>query len=105
MSLLEVAAATLSGAERRIEIASRNVANANTPGYKREVAYTELSVEPDGSALPAVHSVRLQEQGALVESGNPLDLALNGEAYLLVREGDRLLPSRGGMFTVGEAGA
>lgn len=104
MSLLEVAAATLSGAERRIEIAARNVANAGTPGYKREVAFTELSIEPNGIAQPGVQSTRMQEQGVLVESGNPLDLALNGAAFMLVRDGERFLPSRGGMFTVGEDG-
>jgi flagellar basal body rod protein FlgG len=104
MSLLEVAAATLSGAERRIEIAARNVANAGTPGYKREVAFTELAVAPNGTISPAVRSTRMQEQGVLVESGNPLDLAVNGAAFLLVRDGDRFLPTRGGSFTMGEDG-
>lgn len=105
MGLFEVASATLSGAERRIEIAARNVANASTPGYKREVAFTELSVAPNGYAQTAVLSARQQDQGVLVESGNPLDLAVNGEAFVLVRDGERFVPSRGGMFKVGADGA
>jgi len=105
MSLLEVASATLSGAERRIEIAARNVANAGTPGYKREVAFTEMSVDANGRVGSPVRSERLQEQGVLTESGNALDLAINGEAFVLVREGERFVPLRGGSFKIGEEGA
>ena len=34
MSLLEEAVAAITGAERKIDIASRNIANAQTAGYK-----------------------------------------------------------------------
>jgi flagellar basal-body rod protein FlgF len=103
MSLLEIAASTLVGAEQRIEIAARNVANASTPGYKREVAFAEIPAATDlpGRAiesLPSVRSRSVAEQGVLVESGKPLDLAISGDAVMLVRAGDRLLPSRGGSF-------
>ena len=104
MSLHEVASATLSGAERRLEIAARNVANANTPGYKREVAYTEASGDPGHNTPLTVQSV-VQAQGVLVESGEPLDLAINGDGVLLVRDGQRMFPSRGGKFQVGGEGA
>jgi flagellar basal-body rod protein FlgF len=109
MSLLDIAASTLVGAEQRIEIAGRNVANASTPGYKREVAYADAAPASDPNSdlidsLPAVRSQRSAEQGVLVQSGSPLDLAISGDAITLVRAGDRLLPSRGGSFKVADDG-
>ena len=109
MSLLEIAASTLVGAEQRIEIAARNVANASTPGYKREVAFAEIPAATDQprravESVPLVRSRSVAEQGVLVESGKPLDLAISGDAVMLVRASDRLLPSRGGSFALSAEG-
>lgn len=114
MGLLETAAATLLGGERRTEIAARNVTNANTPGYKREIAYSEVTeVARQGTAskagplaqMPKTSSTIHSNQGALLETGNPLDLAVNGTAYLLVRDGEQFALTRGGNFSVGSGGA
>lgn len=109
MGLLETVAATLIGGERRIETAARNVTNVNTPGYKREVAFTQLinsGIAAPGSdtAQPTTSSVISLLQGTLVDTGNPLDLAVDGSAYLLVRDGNRYALSRGGQFALGSGG-
>lgn len=109
MGLLETAAATLMGGERRIETAARNVTNANTPGYKREIAYSEI-VEKSGvqatsqHPTPVVASTHLAAQGGIVETGNPLDLAINGSAWMLVRDGESFSLSRGGQFALSRDG-
>jgi flagellar basal-body rod protein FlgF len=109
MGLLGTAVSALSGAERRVEIAARNVANATTPGYKREVAFAEIveAVPRDGqlaSSEPRTGSVRHHDQAILIESGNPLDLAIDGDGFVLVRQGDRLFASRGGQFRMADDG-
>ena len=109
MGLLETAAATLIGGERRVETAARNVTNVNTPGYKREIAYTELgekagAVQGPSGSQPTTASSTLSTQGTLSETGNPLDLAINGTAQLLLRDGDRFVLSRGGQFGIGADG-
>lgn len=109
MGLLGSAVSALSGAERRIEIAARNVANATTPGYKREIAFAEIigAAPPDGrldSAELRTASVRNLDQAALIESGNALDLAIDGDGFVLVRQGERLFASRGGQFRMAADG-
>ncbi len=109
MGLLGAAVSALSGAERRTEIAARNVANAATAGYKREIAFAEIVAQ----TIPGQHlevfeartrSVRNLDQAALIESGNPFDLAINGDGFLLVRQGERLFVSRGGQFRLATDG-
>ncbi len=109
MGLLETAAATLIGGERKIDVAARNVTNVNTPAYKREVSFTSLiadsadySVPP--TALPQIFSIRVLAQSPLMETGKALDLAINGDGFLLLRDGDRFALSRGGQFDVGQGG-
>lgn len=109
MSLLETAAATLIGGERRIETSARNVTNVNTPGFKREVAFTELLSSPEiAGQVPAqrlnTNSVRNSSQSPLMDTGNALDLAVDGPGFLLVRSGNQYLLTRGGQFSVGPEG-
>lgn len=109
MGLLETAAATLIGGERRIDTAARNVTNVNTPGYKREISYSQiLNSEPSTDRislpLPTTETAMLNSQGALIETGNPFDVAINGNGRLLVRDGTSFVLSRGGQFAHGPGG-
>lgn len=107
MGLLEAAAAAITGAERRIEVASRNIANAQTPGYRREISYTELvgdSVSPV-DLNPTTRTAIFTDPGVLTESGNRLDIAVRGDGYLLMRAGDLFFLSRGGQFMRDREGA
>lgn len=110
MGLLEVAGAALVGAERRTEIAARNIANAQTPGYKREVAYSEIAAPAgapgtSGEGLPITRAALQTAAGALTDTDRPLDLAIRGDGYLLVRDGDRFFLSRGGQLSRDAEGA
>src|SRR5688500_19044005 len=109
MGLLGTAVSALSGAERRIEIAARNVANAATPGYKREIAFAEIvglanPGRPLDAIEPKTRSVRNLDQATLTESGNPLDLAIEGDGFVLVRQDERLFVSRAGQFRIAPDG-
>lgn len=103
MGLIEAATAAITGAERRIEVASKNIANVQTPGYKREIPYTEISGTTGNSALgrnslPSTHTAIFTEPAVLTETGNRLDIAIRGEGYVLLRDGERFFLARGGQF-------
>jgi flagellar basal-body rod protein FlgF len=106
MGLLETAASALVAVERRTEIAARNIANAQTPGYKREIAYAEIvaatqstsNAVATAAALPVTGSVVPAGPAGLSDTGHALDLAIAGEGFMLLRDGDRFYLSRGGQF-------
>jgi flagellar basal body rod protein FlgG len=79
--------------ERRQEAVAHNLANASTPGFKGERVFASLL---SGNVQPA--SVTNFQEGALQSTGRPMDLALEGEGFLVLRtpEGERLV--RGGSF-------
>lgn len=92
---------------RNMEIVSNNLANVSTSGFKREApAFEELlvQVETDQASLKEVSFVRDwgvvrdMRAGPLVQTGAPLDIAVEGEGFLVVRtpEGERF--TRDGHF-------
>lgn len=110
MGLLETGAAALIGGELRTAVAARNIANVQTPGYKREVSFSEIAAAIGAqntvrSVAPEHRSTILLKQGALTETGNALDLAINGSACFLVRDGEEFALSRGGQFLIDREGA
>jgi flagellar basal body rod protein FlgG len=75
------------------EVTANNLANANTDAFKADRLTAHLVPGRD-SAVP-VEATDL-EPGAIRDTGRPLDVALEGQGYLVVRtpQGDRLF--RGG---------
>lgn len=103
MGLLETAAVALKGGEQRTAIAARNIANAQTPGYKREIAFDQVLApragDPRGPPGHPETATRIDHtQALLVASDNAMDLAIEGRGFLLVRDGDDYRASRGGRF-------
>jgi flagellar basal-body rod protein FlgG len=109
MSILSIAATGMSAQQMNVEVISNNIANLNTIGYKKQEAQFEDllyqnirqpgaqssdtgTVVPTGIQVGAGVSTgainRITTQGALTNTGNPLDLAVNGKGYFQV-----LLPS------------
>ncbi len=109
MGLLEIASATLRGGEQRLEIAAQNAVNTETAGYKAQFAIDEILATdpqlPASTSVPSRSVDQIREQGVLFETGNPLDLAINGPGYILLRSGEEFSLSRGGQFSIGANGA
>ncbi|MFA7595101.1 MAG: flagellar hook basal-body protein [Novosphingobium sp.] len=106
--LMESASAILASSERRVEAVSRNVSNASTAGYKKQVAFAQTLDRATESFPPQVAETRFLtdfSQGRLRHTGKPLDLAIHGPALLQLRAGDDLVYSRGGAFTLGDGGS
>jgi flagellar basal-body rod protein FlgF len=114
--LVNTALTAMRGAMARQASIANNLANANTIGFRAEVANAETRwIKGDTFDTRAQASEQViaadMAQGAVTETGNPLDLALNGDALLAVqatdggeaytRRGD-LKVSDSGLLTTGD---
>src|SRR3954447_23682138 len=103
---LGAAQSGLSAQSRRMDALANDVANANTAGYAAERASFEELVN---ARMPA--GVRYRDggpdfhQNALEETGNPLDLAIEGDGFFQVsRPGGQIALVRSGAFSVDATG-
>ena len=126
MKALAIAATGMSAQQLNVEVVANNIANINTTSYKRSRAeFTDLFYQidrmqsvpnrvgegaiPEGSKLGlGVRSTavrKLHMQGALAQTGNPYDLAVNGRGWFQVvgPNGDTLY-TRAGSFNTNADG-
>jgi flagellar basal-body rod protein FlgG len=93
---LSSAAAGMAAQQAKLDAISNDLANASTTGYKHvRVGFRDLLYQQAGR--PAANGVRVGagsaavdagrgwEQGALQNTGNKLDVAIQGEGFLRVR--------------------
>lgn len=104
--LVESATAIMRASERRIEIVSSNISNVSTPGYKRQISFADLVANGAGDRIGAMMTrVRADlTQGKMNQSGNPLDLAIGGDGFFQLRDGNDLVYSRQGQFKLAADG-
>lgn len=103
--------ASMSATVHQQERIANNLANANTVGYKRARTFTEaLNERLDAEQAPQSDRDTRQwvslEQGPLEKTGNPLDVAIDGEGFFVVSDpatGD-LRFTRAGRFALDEEG-
>jgi flagellar basal-body rod protein FlgF/flagellar basal-body rod protein FlgG len=92
-----------------LDIAATNLANAQTPGYRAEQEYfRSVLMGPDAQDSQLGRTVnnfgllggdRLNlSQGAIQQTGNPLDLAIEGEGFFQVQTANGLRYTRDGGF-------
>lgn len=105
MQVLKTAATGMMAQQMSIEVISNNIANANTTAFKRSRAeFTDLMYQSErrqgafssdaGTIVPVGVEIglgvkpsavaRMNTQGALTATGNPLDLAMDGQGYFSV---------------------
>lgn len=89
----------MSIAGRRLEAAADNIANLSTPGFKREASVVTSSAPTRFGAPVTLALSRDESAGALTPTGSALDVAVSGDGYLLVRDGERMMLTRAGRFT------
>jgi len=77
---------------RRLETIAHNMANVNTPGFRAEAlkfaSLTSPQAKNNGADLNFVSAGKSfisLERGAITQSGNPLDVAIKGDAYLVMQ--------------------
>jgi len=105
--------------ERKLAVVANNLANASTPSFKRDLLlsgswYADMGDQiPDTSAdnptnnfvYPLTEAVvTLLTQGSLRETGNPLDVAIEGDGFFAVRTDQGVLFTRKGNFALDSEG-
>jgi len=91
--MLYVGMAGAKAAQMAQTITANNLANASTPGFRGDFN-TVLSQQVQGAGLATrVNSVSGGSssnlaQGAIQSTGNPLDVAINGDGYMAVQAAD-----------------
>lgn len=115
-----LAAAGADVQSERLKIISHNLANVDTPGFKREFAVLKAvpaesieegttvegtgEIDDLGGGVELVESVTDFSEGPLRRTGIPTDMAISGEGFFLVeREGQQFLTRAGG-FSVSSTG-
>jgi flagellar basal-body rod protein FlgG len=83
-----IGAVGLESQQRALDVVANNIANLNTPAFKRgEANFAELVGAGDGSGatLNGVAfdpSQRVYDQGELKQTGRPLDVAIDGDGFI-----------------------
>ena len=81
----------LSNASKRLQNSANNVANVNTAGFKKSDVN---SVETKSGGTRVNDISKVNTQGSLIPTGNPLDLAIDGNGFFQVAN-----PNGGVSFT------
>ena len=109
---------------RKLEVVNNNLANVNTPGFKRQlltgteqsfdetlaalVAGDDPYAKPDQERTPGVVNLQVATDftpGPLKNTGNPLDVALrHPNDFFVVQTANGMEYTRAGNFTLNEAG-
>lgn len=103
-------------AMKRLDVVASNLANAATNGFKQDrLAFDSVlagnlnppAVSPAQTADPVLLQERMQTDfsaGALMQTGNPLDLALQGDGFFAVRTPEGIAYTRQGSFRLASDG-
>ena len=95
------AAHRLSTGSRDMGVIANNLANLNSVGYKRETPFSEILTE---QKQVFVRQVRDFSQGELDPTGNPLDLAINGNGFFVIETENGREVTRDGQFSISDDG-
>ncbi len=93
----------------KLSNSTNNLANANTPGFKKQVFFTHKGPKREYDGRLTNHA-RLSvanrdfKNGSLQQTQNPLDIAINGKGFFQVRNDKGTFLSRNGQLTVNNQG-
>jgi len=112
----------LQAHQKMLDVTGNNLANVNSTAFKASrITFSELLSETIKKASQPTTNVGgtnpqqmgngvtisgispNMSQGNIVTTGNPLDLALEGEGYFVLSDGQQNIYTRAGAFGVGEA--
>jgi len=109
----------LQAHQKMLDIAGNNLANVNTTAFKsKRITFAELlseSIKKASQPTATVGGTNPQQmgsgvgiagitpdmaQGNIVNTGNPLDMAIEGEGYFVLSDGSQQMYTRTGAFAV-----
>jgi flagellar basal-body rod protein FlgF len=94
------AASAMDAAEQNHDVTARNLAHATVPGYRQQgMAFTVASSDP-AAGTKATAPYTDFRPGPLTYTGAPLDLAIDGDAFFVLKGPTGPLYTRNGTFRV-----
>ena len=110
---LYIGLAAQSALKRQLDVLAHNVANVNTTAYNKEkVLFKEYLMDIGGESVSTggkfstvldYGTVRDLEEGSFSPTGNPLDIAISGRAYLsTLTEAGEVQYTRNGRMTIND---
>lgn len=82
--MLDNALSGVKAHQQRLDVESHNLANVNTPGFKASRA--TLAEQAGGGT--EVHGIdTISDQGGIIKTDNHLDLAINGDGFFVLKDG------------------
>lgn len=96
----------------RMDIIANNLANINTIGYKRDALFmrkleelTSEQLQANGG-LPGLHAEQFTSYtaGALKQTNNPLDVAIQGDGFFVIETPGGQMYTRNGNFSLASDG-
>lgn len=110
--ITEIAAASMAGDTKRLEIIGNNIANINTPGFKRAIALHQfqqarVANQPGTTgqaSVPGADFILDHRPGALQKTGSLFDVAIEGEGLFEVMTEDGVRYTRDGRFVLDQFG-
>jgi flagellar basal-body rod protein FlgF len=94
---------------RQMDVIANNIANMTASGFKAEAMLLEPVVVGVGQGqrlafVQDVATIRDLDPGTITTTGNPLDLAIEGQGYFVVETPDGARYTRSGQFRLNDAG-
>jgi flagellar basal-body rod protein FlgF len=109
--LTSLAASGLRARMESLDLLANNIANAATGGYKADREFYSLYVGPEAAENDPLSSMPVIErhwtdysQGTLYDTGNPLNVAIDGKGFFSVNGPTGPLYTRNGSFRLDAAG-
>jgi flagellar basal-body rod protein FlgF len=104
-----VTLARQSGLMREMETIAHNIANSATTGYRQQgLVFSEYIQAIEGGDSLSMAAARIKKtsaaQGILTQTGNTLDLAIEGTGYFQVETQNGIRLTRAGAFNVDAVG-
>jgi flagellar hook protein FlgE len=110
MASFSTALSGLNADTTAIDVVGNNLANLNTTGFKASsISFQDLVTQSIGAGLGATQvgfgvgtpiTLRQFTQGAIQSTGGPLDAAIQGDGFFVVKSANATEYTRGGSFEV-----
>lgn len=101
---LYVALSSQMAFQKRMDTIANNVANASTPGFRREEIKFEAMLDQAASEPVAFASTGdtyiKRDPGQIIRTGNPLDVAVQGDAWLGIQTPSGTVYTRDGRMQI-----
>ena len=115
---LYVSAEGAHAQSKRLEVIANNLANVDTPGFKRDVPLFKArlaeatqrgldhfgsgSINDVGGGVTVDATLTDFSAGPIRDTGIPTDMAIDGDAFFMVQKGDQQLLTRAGNFAIND---